>query len=224
MSDHPDTVNAILRYLPATAWSVALVSKDAHGTRLFAPDIAQRGDSEGDDMALREFEPTGSAREVISEVASSFQPPSALVYVLSLSNTYAAFDALEGRIWQSEAADQLAEFSRFTREAALAMRDHRRGRLVNIAIGGISAEGETSHLAAVKGGVTGYTKAIARELAPNGVAVNGIIERYIPGDTNRASVADGVGRSVAYLLSAGAGSMVGQILYLPGPVVAGETL
>ncbi|NNC00669.1 SDR family oxidoreductase, partial [Corallococcus exiguus] len=70
-----------------------------------------------------------------------------------------------------------------SRQVVPAMRDARRGKIVNIAsTAGLSGEVGVAEYSAAKMGVIGFTRSLSRELAPFGVNVNAVC----PGVTNTA--------------------------------------
>jgi len=89
------------------------------------------------------------------------------------------------------------------------------------------------HYAASKGGVIGFTKALAMEYAPHGVTVNNVPPGFVdtpmlresPVDVDdhatttpmkRAGSPEDIAHAVAYLASDGAGYVTGQTLSVNG--------
>ena len=120
------------------------------------------------------------------------------------------------------------------RRAAASMREHRRGAIVNIASRAwLGWWGQTAY-AAAKAGVVGTTRALAVELASRGVRVNAVAPGMIetPMLRNRTPEAlarltnsvpvgwigspDDIANAVAFLASARARMITGQLLYVGG--------
>ena len=111
----------------------------------------------------------------------------------------------------------------------------RRGRIINVSslAGVIGNPGQTNY-AAAKAGVLGFTKALAREVAPRGITVNAVAPGFIETDMTRAfgaeqrqalvdmiplkrfgSAADVAG-AVAFLASPAAAYITGTTLHVNG--------
>ncbi len=108
------------------------------------------------------------------------------------------------------------------------------GRIVNLSsVAGLNGGGPgLAHYAAAKGGIAGFTKALAQELGPSGVTVNAIapglidtplvrqsgmseevlqqVRRRTP--VGRVGHADDIAAACAYLVSEEAGFLTGQVI------------
>ena len=125
-----------------------------------------------------------------------------------------------------------------TKAAAKLMTKQRSGRIVNLTsvVGEIGNVGQTNY-AAAKAGVIGFTKAVAKELAPRGVTVNAVAPGFIDTDMTavlkdniREKIVEGiplgalgkpehVADAVLFLASDAASYITGQTLNVDGGMV-----
>jgi 3-oxoacyl-[acyl-carrier protein] reductase len=89
--------------------------------------------------------------------------------------TQAPLVEMDPAMWDEMIAVDLRSVFLCCRWAVPHMVERRRGRVVNIASQlGIKGAESLTHYSAAKAGVIGFTKALAREVAPSGVLVNAI--------------------------------------------------
>jgi NAD(P)-dependent dehydrogenase (short-subunit alcohol dehydrogenase family) len=150
--------------------------------------------------------------------------------------------ALESRVWERVLRVNLHGTFYLTRAFSKAMVDKRFGRIVNVAsLYAYHPDPGESPYAAAKAGVTGFTRAIALELAPHGITVNVIAPGVIWHDGIKGVLSDEaydkflqktpagrfgkpeeIAGTVAFLCSEEAAYITGQTihvnggLYLPG--------
>jgi len=125
-----------------------------------------------------------------------------------------------------------------TKAATRRLMKSKRGRLINIAsVVGLMGNAGQANYAASKGGVVAFTKAVAREMASRGVTANAVAPGFIQTDMTAAlpekaaaelssriplgrlgDVADIAG-VVAFLASAEAGYVTGQVITVDGGMV-----
>ena len=122
-----------------------------------------------------------------------------------------------------------------TRAYVRGMMQRRWGRIINVgSIVGIRGNAGQANYAASKAGIIGFTKSVAKELAPRGVTANVVTPGYIRTETvevlgerfeerMRALIPmgaigepDDIGHMVAYLASEKAKYMTGQVISVDG--------
>lgn len=88
-------------------------------------------------------------------------------------------------VWDLVIGASLQTTMNCTRAVAPGMRDRRAGKIVNISSeAALSADAKLAEYAAAKAGVLGFTRVVARELAPYGVNVNAVM----PGITRTEAI------------------------------------
>jgi 3-oxoacyl-[acyl-carrier protein] reductase len=137
--------------------------------------------------------------------------------------------------WDEVLACNLKSVFNCTKAASRGMMRQKSGRIVNVAsiVGLIGNPGQANY-AASKAGIIGFTKAVAKELAPVGVTVNAVAPGYIRTDMtdklpataretlltsipmgNIGEVED-IARAVRFLASDDARYITGQVLTVDG--------
>ncbi|RMD69520.1 MAG: 3-oxoacyl-ACP reductase FabG [Gammaproteobacteria bacterium] len=89
--------------------------------------------------------------------------------------------------WASVIDTNLTAVYRLSKACLKGMMKARRGRIINIAsvVAVMGNAGQTNY-AAAKAGMLGFTKALAREVAPRGITVNAVAPGFIETDMTRA--------------------------------------
>jgi 3-oxoacyl-[acyl-carrier protein] reductase len=143
--------------------------------------------------------------------------------------------------WMRMIAVHLSGTFYCTREAVRLMGPRKSGRIINMAsIAGMTGIGSVPHYSAAKGGIIAFTKAVARDVATQGILVNAIAPGYIDtpilnvlGDQRQAQTAMlaaqtplgrlGEAREIAatalFLAGPGASYFTGQVLSPNGGAV-----
>ncbi len=137
--------------------------------------------------------------------------------------------------WDDVIATNLRGVFGCTRAATKHMMKARSGCVVNVtSVVGLVGNAGQGNYAAAKAGVIGFTKSIARELAPRGVRVNAVAPGFIETDMTAAlsesvresalagialgrfGAADDVAAAVSYLASDDAAYVTGHVLTVDG--------
>lgn len=140
--------------------------------------------------------------------------------------------------WDAVIGTNLKSVYTVTRPVLRGMFKKRWGRIINISsIVGVSGQAGQTNYAASKAGMIGFTKSLAREVAPRNVTVNAIAPGFIPtaltdvlGDElregilsttplNRMGTPEEIAWGVAFLASERSGFITGQVLNIDGGLV-----
>jgi 2-hydroxycyclohexanecarboxyl-CoA dehydrogenase len=163
----------------------------------------------GTEPALREALTTRLGADGIAVSAEPRERLDVLVHAVGAPEP-ALFAGADPAQWYADVMAQVTPAFQAVRGAVSALRRSSSGRIVLVGAGWLPADRRgTSVAAAAHGALVALTKTLARDLGPDGIAVNQVV--VDPG--NPADPAD-VAEAVAYLCRPEAGAVVGQLLTL----------
>jgi 3-oxoacyl-[acyl-carrier protein] reductase len=175
-----------------------------------------------------------AAEELVESIAKQYGRLSVLV-----NNAGITRDTLAMRMkdddWGAVLDTNLSSVFRISRAVLRGMMRAKHGRIVNItSVVGASGNAGQANYAAAKAGVTGLTKALAREVGSRGITVNCIAPGFIDTDMTRAlneqqtqallaqiplgrlGQPDDIGAAVVFLASPAASYISGATLHVNG--------
>jgi 3-oxoacyl-[acyl-carrier protein] reductase len=142
--------------------------------------------------------------------------------------------------WDVVIATNLKSAFNCSKAAVRGMLRRRWGRIINItSVAGIAGNAGQTNYSASKAGLIGFTRALAREVAPRGITVNAVAPGFVPTTlTNslpaelkdaslktiplgRWGTPEEVAYAVAFLAAEEAGYITGQVLSVDGGMVMG---
>jgi 3-oxoacyl-[acyl-carrier protein] reductase len=207
-------------------------------------DVALRKSGEDDDKGTDEIPHFGcdvsdllSVREAIATVRHELGEVSVLVNNAGILRQGLLQECTDAD-WAATLATNLTGAFYCTREVLTPMLRQGFGRIISIAsITAVRGEARTAAYAASKGGLIGFTKALAKETAGKGVTVNAIAPGFVMTDQTRETFSGPAGERLlrqipmhrfgapsdvagvaAFLASDAAGYVTGQVLVADGGV------
>jgi 3-oxoacyl-[acyl-carrier protein] reductase len=120
-----------------------------------------------------------AVKAMFERIVNEFSTLDILVNNAGIGNFASAVD-MKDDVWNKMLAVHLYGTMNCTREALKIMVKKKSGKIINIAsICGITGCLGAAHYSAAKGGIMGYTHAVAREVISQGINVNAIAPGYI---------------------------------------------
>ena len=227
--------NAVALRLGAMGAKVIGTATSKEGADRISKRFAEAGMAQGSRGCVLDLAQAGDeALEPLQETLRQSGMPSILV-----NNAGITRDGLLLRMsdeaWREVLDVNLGGIFRISRMCLKAMYKAKRGRIINISsVVAFSGNPGQSNYAAAKAGITGFTKALAREAAPRNITVNAIAPGFIKTDMTmgmteqqqqqllgnialgRWGEAGEVASVVAFLASPEAGYITGETLHVNG--------
>ena len=217
---------------------LAVLDIDAAGLDLLVQDLTAKGT---DVLGLRCDVTVGAeVRRAFEGIAARFGRIDVLVNNAGGFAKIRPTEEIPDEEWDAILRFNLTSVFLCTKAVLPIMKRQRAGRIVNLAsvVGRSAAVSVTTHYAAAKAGVLGFTRNLAREVGPDGIAVNAIApgtvgtERFwalrSPEETRRIAEAvplrrvaepDEIAQCILFLASDAAGYMTGAALDVNGGMV-----
>ncbi len=181
--------------------------------------------------------------ESVSALFQQLESDSLLPGIL-INNAGITRDGLLARMgeddWDAVIDTNLKALYRTCKAAARHLMRAKRGRIINITsvVGVIGNAGQVNY-ASAKAGMIGFTRALARELAPRNITVNAVAPGFIDTDMTRALAdkqrealiaqiplgrlgsGEDIASAVAFLASPGGGYITGEVIHVNGGLFMG---
>jgi 3-oxoacyl-[acyl-carrier protein] reductase len=122
---------------------------------------------------------TKEVKEMFEKVNEKFSTLDILVNNAGIANILPTVEMTD-EAWDRMLAVHLTGTMKCTREALKIMLKKKSGKIINVAsICALEGCLAASHYSAAKGGIIGFTRAVAQEVAPHGINVNAVAPGYV---------------------------------------------
>lgn len=211
------------------AFSYLKSTQEAEGLKQEIEKIGRR--SLGLQIDVRDFE---KAKELVEKTKQSLGGLDILVNNAGITRDKALM-MMAKEEWQEVIDTNLSGVFNVTRNAIVTLLKQKRGDIVNItSVSGISGMGRQTNYAASKAGIIGFSRSLAKEVAPYNIRVNAVAPGFIETDMTaglkqdykeklkqgiplgRFGRVEDVAGAVKFLLSDAAGFITGQTIVIDG--------
>jgi 3-oxoacyl-[acyl-carrier protein] reductase len=242
---------------------IAIVTGGSRGIgRAIAMELARRGatvvvnyhsNGEAASEVVKGIEAEGGSAKAVQADVSQFDQAEKLVkdttaeygkLDILVNNAGAARDGfimmMSEEDWDFVIKTNLKSAFNCSKAAVRSMMRKRYGRIINVSsVAGIAGSAGQTNYSASKAGLIGFTKALAREVAPRNITVNAVAPGYIPTELTesvpeklkaalmevipmgRWGEPEDVAHAVAFLASDEAAYITGHVLSIDGGMVMG---
>ncbi len=193
----------------------------------------KENDIEGRGLVLDVTDPA-SVERVVAEVAETFDAPTIVVNNAGITRDNLLMRMKEEE-WSAILETNLSSVYRVSKACLRGMMKARKGRIITItSVVGLTGNPGQANYAAAKAGVIGFSKSLAREVAPRGITVNTVAPGFIDTDMTRAlgeetreallqhiplqrlGQPEDVAAAVAFLASPAAAYITGETVHVNG--------
>jgi 3-oxoacyl-[acyl-carrier protein] reductase len=224
--------------LARDGFAVAVLDLDEAACEAVADGIRDGG---GQALALGvDVTSAGQVEAGVARVAAELGPPVVLVNNAGIIRDNLIFKMTEGD-WDAVMAVHLKGAFLMTRACQAHMTAQKYGRIVNLSSSSAQGNRGQANYSAAKAGLQGFTKTLAIELGRFGVTANAVAPGFIQTDMTAATAErigvpfedflahaasqvpvqrvgqpDDIAATIAFLVSADAGFVSGQVIYVAG--------